>query len=123
MRSRNSMRIDLFLAARLADLVVRRAQEVRVRDAGDLDGILEREEDALLRALLGVHLEQILALVRDFDPPVTSYAGCPASTCASVLLPDPLGPMTACTSPAFTVRLMPLKDRLVADAGVEIFDL
>jgi hypothetical protein len=41
------------------------------------------------------------------DPPVTVYAGCPASTCASVLFPDPFGPITACTSPGFTVRLMP----------------
>src|SRR5919199_1241541 len=41
------------------------------------------------------------------SPPVTSYAGLPAMTCASVLLPEPLGPMTACTSPASTVRSTP----------------
>ncbi len=57
-------RIDLFLAARLADLVVRRAQEVRVRDARNLHRILEREEDARLRALFGRHREKILAVVR-----------------------------------------------------------
>ena len=57
-------RIDLFLAARLADLVVRGAQEVRVRDARDLDRILEREEDARLRALLGLEREQVAPLVQ-----------------------------------------------------------
>src|SRR5689334_5790728 len=41
------------------------------------------------------------------EPPVTSYAGFPASTCASVLLPEPLGPITACTSPGSMVRSMP----------------
>src|SRR6476661_9055327 len=41
------------------------------------------------------------------EPPVTSYAGLPASTCASVLLPEPLGPMMACTSPGATVSEMP----------------
>ena len=62
-RSRNSIGVDLLLAARLADLVVRGAQEVGVGDAGDLDRILEREEDARLRALLGLQLEQILPVV------------------------------------------------------------
>src|SRR2546427_12015252 len=41
------------------------------------------------------------------DPVVMMYAGFPASTWASVLLPEPLGPMMACTSPACTVRSMP----------------
>src|SRR5215813_14793879 len=34
-------------------------------------------------------------------------AGCPASTWAKVLLPEPFGPITAWTSPARTVRSMP----------------
>src|SRR6266851_2603330 len=42
-------------------------------------------------------------------PLVTTYISRPASTWASVLLPLPLGPMMACTSPAFTVRLMPFR--------------
>src|SRR5215471_4702449 len=33
------------------------------------------------------------------DPPVTSYPGWPIRVLESVLLPEPLGPMTACTSP------------------------
>ncbi len=42
-------------------------------------------------------------------PAVTSNAGCPASTCASVLFPEPFGPITACTSPAFTRSVMPFR--------------
>src|SRR5712691_5985392 len=43
------------------------------------------------------------------SPPVTSYDGCPASTLASVDLPEPFGPMMACTSPLLTMRLMPFR--------------
>src|SRR5262245_43618193 len=41
------------------------------------------------------------------SPAVTVYAGCPAKTWANVLLPDPFGPITACTSPARTSRSTP----------------
>ena len=40
-------------------------------------------------------------------PAVTSKRGLPAITEANVLLPEPFGPMMACTSPAFTVKSMP----------------
>src|SRR5437016_1278652 len=43
------------------------------------------------------------------SPRVTSYDGCPASTFASVDLPEPFGPMMACTSPLLTLRLMPFR--------------
>src|SRR5277367_4339 len=42
-------------------------------------------------------------------PPVISYPSRPAKIWARVLLPEPLGPMMACTSPALTVRLIPLR--------------
>ena len=42
-------------------------------------------------------------------PPVTSARSRPASTPAKVLLPEPFGPMMACTSPGFTVRSRPLR--------------
>ena len=35
-------------------------------------------------------------------PAVTSYSGEPSRVLPSVLLPEPLGPMMACTSPALT---------------------
>ena len=41
------------------------------------------------------------------SPPVTVNFSFPASTEASVLFPEPFGPMMACTSPAFTSRSMP----------------
>src|SRR5438270_9561162 len=43
------------------------------------------------------------------SPSVTSYISRPARTPASVLLPEPFGPMMACTSPALTVRSMPFR--------------
>ena len=43
------------------------------------------------------------------DPPVTSYSGLPSSVEASVLLPEPFGPMMAWTSPALTVSDSPLR--------------
>src|SRR6266850_7568847 len=49
-------------------------------------------------------------------PASTVYAGCPASTCASVLLPEPFGPMIACTSPSRIVRSTPLRISLPATA-------
>src|SRR5450755_2318409 len=42
-----------------------------------------------------------------------------ASTCARVLLPEPFGPMMACTSPAFTVRLTPFSISLPATRAVK----
>ena len=43
------------------------------------------------------------------DPWVTSKFSLPAITEANVLLPEPFGPMIACTSPALTSRLIPFK--------------
>src|ERR1022692_1205422 len=43
------------------------------------------------------------------SPAVTWYRSRPERTCASVLLPEPLGPMMACTSPAFRTKSMPLR--------------
>src|SRR5437867_6580681 len=43
------------------------------------------------------------------SPSVTVYEGWPARVWANVLLPEPFGPITACTSPAFTVRSTPFR--------------
>src|ERR1700752_5142570 len=50
------------------------------------------------------------------EPPRTSYAGWPARTWASVLLPDPFGPMMAWTSPSRIVRSTPLRISFPATA-------
>src|SRR5207249_925625 len=42
-------------------------------------------------------------------PRSTLYLGCPMIASDSVLLPDPLGPMIACTEPLSTTRSMPLR--------------
>ena len=55
--------VELLLAAVLADRVQRGLEEVDVADAGDLDRVLEGQEDALPRALLGAQLQQVPALV------------------------------------------------------------
>ena len=57
--------VELLLAPMLPHGVDRRLQEVGVVHAGDLDRVLERHEEAFARALLGVELEQILALEED----------------------------------------------------------
>ena len=54
------------LAARLALRVQRGAQERHGGDAGNFDRILERQEHALGGALVGRHLQQVLALEQDF---------------------------------------------------------
>src|SRR5262245_16971840 len=41
------------------------------------------------------------------SPRVTWYSGCPASTRANVLLPDPFGPMMACTVPGSIDKSIP----------------
>jgi hypothetical protein len=52
-------------AARLALRVQCGAQEGHGGDAGNLDRILERQEHALRGALVGIHLQQVLALEQD----------------------------------------------------------
>ena len=49
---------------------------------------------------------------------MTSYSGLPSRVVARVDLPDPLGPIRACTSPAPIVRSTPR--RISADAGAPI---
>ena len=58
-----SMASSLLESLLLAPRVERGLQEIGVVDAGNLDRILERHEHAFARALVGRHVEQILALV------------------------------------------------------------
>ncbi len=57
--------VELRLAVSLAHGVERRLEEIHIADAGNLDRILEGEENAGLSALFGVELEQVLAVVSD----------------------------------------------------------
>jgi hypothetical protein len=58
-------RVHLFEAIRLADLVVRGPEKVGVADPGDLDRILERQEQARLGPCFRLEIEQILPPVPD----------------------------------------------------------
>ena len=59
-----------------------------------------------MTTIFRTQLQQILS-IKVIEPFVTSKAGFPTSTDDKVLLPEPFGPIIACTSPGFTVRLMP----------------
>ena len=52
----------------------------------------------------------VVALEAGCGPPVTSYSGLPSRVVARVDLPEPLGPIRACTSPAPMVRSTPSQD-------------
>ena len=56
-------------------------------------------------------------------PAVTSYSGLPSRALASVDLPEPLGPISAWTSPAPTVRSTPFRISAPPARDVEILDL
>jgi hypothetical protein len=58
-------RIELLLPLARAPLVDRGLEEVHVADAGDLDGVLEREEHARARPLLGGQRQEVLPQKRD----------------------------------------------------------
>ena len=64
--------IDLFFAAFSADRIQRRAEEVHIGDAGNLDRILKCQEDAGGGALLRLHLQRDLRPHTETEPPVTS---------------------------------------------------
>ena len=69
-------------------------------------GLLETEEEPFVRTVFGREGQQVLAV--ELDRTASHLiAGFPVSTAESVLLPEPLGPIMACTSPGFTTRSMP----------------
>ena len=89
-------------AAVLARGVIGRLQEIDVVHARNLDRILKAEKHPCARALLGGQSAAGRGLRRlRCRRSRCSRAG-PASTWARVLLPEPFGPMMACTSPRGT---------------------
>ncbi len=91
-------------------------------DAGDLDRILEREEDALLRALLGIHLEQILAVVVHLAAGdlVRRVSG---EHLRERALAGPVRPHDRVHLAGVHREADAAKDWLIANAGVKISDL
>ncbi len=88
-------RVELLLTLARPDLVHRGLQELRGAHAGDLNRVLERQKHPGAGAVLGRQLEQVLAVVAHL------------AAWANVLFPEPFGPITAWTSPAFTSRSIP----------------
>ena len=74
-----------------------------------------RNMPALARSSAGQSV--ISSSPRNTRPAVTWYSGEPISDEASVLLPDPLGPMMACTSPGSTMRSRPRRIGSIRRAG------
>ena len=58
----------------LAHFIERGFEEIGAVHAGDFDWILKREEQSFARALLGVEIEQILAVVNRFACDVVTLA-------------------------------------------------
>ncbi len=100
-------RTEILLAAVLAHGVEGGAQEVHVGDAGDLDRILEGQEDAFGGPFLRCHLRDVPAFVEHFASGDLVAVAAGEDAARASILPEPLGPMMACTSPGFTERLMP----------------
>jgi hypothetical protein len=110
------------LAARAALRIERLAQELDVGDAGDLDRILEAEEQALPRRARARHFEQVLAAEGDAAAG-RFIARAPAQHIAERRLAGAVGAHDRVHSPAFTLRLEPLEDFLAVDFGAEVGDL
>ncbi len=60
-----------------------------------------------MRARRSGEYSRIFSPLNQISPSVTSYFGLPIMTFARVLLPEPLGPISAWTSPRFTTRSTP----------------
>ena len=92
------------LAAELALFVHGQLHEIGHRDARYLDRVLEAEEQAQARPVFDTACPADPRPRNVAEPSVTVNFSLPASTDASVDLPEPLGPMMACTSPALDAR-------------------
>src|SRR5262249_19996653 len=114
-------RVEFGLAAVLADGVDGGAQEVVVSDAGDLDGILEGEEDALAGALLGVHVQQVLALVKDFAHGDGKGVAAGEDTGQGALA-GAVGPHDGVDLAGVDREVDAAEDFFVLDAGVQVLD-
>ena len=86
-------------------------------------GYCMHEEQPGLGPLPAGHRQQVDAVERDRAAESPRSPGLPMSTCDSVDLPAPFGPITACTSPERTVRSMPLRIVVAGDRGAQVADL
>jgi len=106
---------------RFADLVVRRAEKVRVRYAGNLHGVLKGEKDSALRTLFRWHRQQVLAVVchRSARDLVRRVA---RQHLRERALARPVWTHHGVDLAGVHREVDALEDFLIADRGVKIFD-
>jgi len=120
-RSREVHRVDFVQPLRLADLVVRGPQKIRVGDARNLDRILKREEDPLLGAFLGRQRQEILTIV---GSRATGHfvRGMASEHLGEGALPGSVGPHDRVDFSSAHSERDAFEDLAIGDAGVQVYD-
>ena len=119
---RKSSGVELLLAAVLADGVEGGPEEVGVADAGDLDGILEGEEEPSRARSSGSMLQQVLALEEDLA--LGDLVGVAAGEDAGQgALAGAVGPHDGMDLAGVDLEVDAAEDFLVVDAGVQVDDV
>ena len=113
--------VELFFASVDAHRVQRCAQEVAVGDPGDLDRVLERQEDPRPRALVRLLLQQVL--VEKADRALADLvAVAPGEHVGQRGLARSVRAHDRVHLAGAHREVDPLEDHLVLDAGVEVLD-
>jgi hypothetical protein len=112
---------DLRLAAGAPHRVERRAQEVHVVDARDLDRVLETHEDAGSGARLGRHLQEVGTVERDRATDVVAVAS--GERVGERALARAVGAHDGVHLAGADIEVEPLEDLLVANGGGEVLDV
>ncbi len=108
MASLNSKSVGAwFFSSVWTELYAARRKENMVTP-GTVMGYWNARKSPLFALLSGVKPRILWPSIR-MSPFVTLYFVCPSRVKARVLLPDPLGPIRACTSPWFIVRSTPFR--------------
>mmetsp|Transcript_36559 Transcript_36559/g.91349 ORF Transcript_36559/g.91349 Transcript_36559/m.91349 type:complete len:606 (+) Transcript_36559:252-2069(+) len=113
-------RVVLALSEGAAALVDSEAQKVGVGDTRDLDRVLERKEDTLLRALLRLQVEQVLALAVVHRAAGDLVRWVPHDHLGKGALPRAVRPHDRMDLAALDAQVHPLQDRRVLHGGLQI---
>ena len=102
--------------------VERGLEEVGVVDAGNLDGILEGHEHAFTRALVRIHVEQVLPVVEHF-PARHLVFGVPGQRAGERALAGAVRAHDGVHFAGFDVEIDALEDLFVLGLHLEILDI
>ena len=119
-RARNSMAPISGCAALASQGVQRRAEEVHVADAGDLDRVLEGEKEPRRRPLLGGHAEQVDTVERDRAGHVVPFP--PGQDVGQRALARPVGAHHGVDLPGADGEVEPAQDARSAHRGGQALD-